>query len=104
MASAARDKERHREKRACILILLQLFEKGLKSDSSVARELSLFVACEILKKKLPQRLLKPHCVTAVEALLEALSTFEDTRLNYYEQRVTAIKLKMIPMITGTTCD
>ena len=89
MASAARDKKRDIAKRACILILPQLFEKGLKSDSSVARELSLFVACEILKKA-PAEALKPHCVTAVEALLEALSTFEDTRLNYYEQRVTAI--------------
>ena len=60
MASAARDKKRDIAKRACILILPQLFEKGLKSDSSVARELSLFVACEILKKA-PAEALKPHC-------------------------------------------
>ena len=88
-ASGSRDEKRDIAKKACILILPQLFEKGLKSDSSVARELSLFVACEILKKA-PAEALKPHCVTAVEALLEALSTFEDTRLNYYEQRVTAM--------------
>ena len=89
LASSTRDEKRNVAKKACILILPQLFEKGLKSDSSVARELSLFVACEILKKA-PAEALKPHCVTAVEALLEALSTFEDTRLNYYEQRVTAM--------------
>ena len=65
------------------------FRERIKIGLSVARELSLFVACEILKKA-PAEALKPHCVTAVEALLEALSTFEDTRLNYYEQRVTAM--------------
>ena len=87
--STLRETKREIAKKACILILPQLFEKGLKSDSPVAREVSLFVACEILKKA-PAEALNPHCVVAIEALLEALSTFEDTRLNYYEQRVTAM--------------